>query len=146
LADGVSNVLTIDYRGYGLSPGVPTETTCFEDARSAWDYLTGIIRRVKPGETPEEMVGVIGHSLGGSIAADLLMKLGKDGKPYPFNEQRSTEDNRRRDLTEMLRNHGFADHGTGIFRRVSETNMTRHTDVDVVHPTLNLRMSGGNFG
>ena len=34
------NVLSYDYRGYGLHPGVPTESSCFADIEGAYDLLT----------------------------------------------------------------------------------------------------------
>jgi len=61
---------------------VPTEQGFFDDARSAWDYLNGILQRDSPEKKPKEMIGVLGHSLGGSIAADLVRNLEKEGKWY----------------------------------------------------------------
>ncbi len=34
------NVLSYDYRGYGLHPGVPTEASCYADVEGAYDLLT----------------------------------------------------------------------------------------------------------
>ena len=72
-------MVAIDYRGYGLSPGVPLEQTCYDDARSAWDYVARIIARVDPYIKPEEFIGIFGHSLGGIIAADLGIHLEEEG-------------------------------------------------------------------
>lgn len=33
-----SSVFIFDYRGYGLSEGVPSERNVYEDAKSAWDF------------------------------------------------------------------------------------------------------------
>ena len=38
------------------------------------------MERVNIGKKPEEMIGVLGHSLGGCIGADLVMNLRKDGQ------------------------------------------------------------------
>jgi len=63
------SVLLVDYRGYGLSEGTfPSERTVYEDARAAWDYLTGPL-----GYRPEQVV-IFGHSLGGAIAIDLAIQ------------------------------------------------------------------------
>ena len=59
---------------------MPSEQTCFEDARSAWDFIIGTLGRICSGKQPKEMVGVLGHSLGGCIAADLVAKLAKEGE------------------------------------------------------------------
>lgn len=37
---GQVNVLSYDYRGYGLHPGVPTEASCYADVEGAYDLLT----------------------------------------------------------------------------------------------------------
>ena len=34
------NVFIIDYRGYGQSEGKPSEAGLYDDARTAWQYLT----------------------------------------------------------------------------------------------------------
>lgn len=34
------SVLSYDYRGYGLHPGVPTEASCYADVEGAYDLLT----------------------------------------------------------------------------------------------------------
>ncbi len=55
--------LLFDYRGYGRSPGKPTEAGVYEDADAAWRWLTE-----KRGVAPGEIV-VFGRSLGGPVAA-----------------------------------------------------------------------------
>ncbi len=63
------SVLLIDYRGYGHSDGgFPTESTVYQDAQIAWDYLVRE-RQVKP-----EQIFIYGHSLGGAIAIDLAVR------------------------------------------------------------------------
>ena len=63
------SVLLIDYRGYGLSQGsFPTEQSVYEDAETAWRYLTQV-RGVAP-----EQIYLYGHSLGGAIAIELASR------------------------------------------------------------------------
>jgi len=57
------NILIIDYRGYGQSTGSPTEAGTYEDAQTAWHYLTAT-RGIKASN-----IIIFGRSLGGSIAA-----------------------------------------------------------------------------
>ena len=59
------DTLIIDYRGYGLSEGKPSERGTYLDAEAAWEYLVG-----ERGTTPERIV-VFGRSLGGAVAARL---------------------------------------------------------------------------
>ncbi len=61
-------VLGIDYRGFGKSsPGLPSETTAYEDARRAWAWLAE--------HYPDRPRYVFGHSLGGAIAIDLASNV-----------------------------------------------------------------------
>jgi uncharacterized protein len=61
------DVLAIDYRGFGKSSDVsPSETLAYEDAEAAWDHLG----RVAPGRKRY----IVGHSLGGAIAAELARR------------------------------------------------------------------------
>ncbi len=63
------NVLMIDYRGYGNSSGgSPSEAKIYEDAESAWNYLTK-----QRGITPGHLF-IYGHSLGGAIAIELAVQ------------------------------------------------------------------------
>ncbi len=63
------SVLLIDYRGYGLSEGnFPTETSVYQDAVAAWDYL------VKQRQINPSQIFIYGHSLGGAIAIDLAVQ------------------------------------------------------------------------
>lgn len=63
------SILLIDYRGYGLSHGgFPTESTVYQDAQTAWNYLVQQ-QQVKP-----EQIFIYGHSLGGAIAIDLAVR------------------------------------------------------------------------
>lgn len=57
------STLIIDYRGYGLSEGKPTEPGTYRDAEAAWQYLVE-----QRGELPDRIV-VFGRSLGAAVAA-----------------------------------------------------------------------------
>lgn len=66
---GGFSVLLIDYRGYGRSEGsFPNETRVYEDAATAWNYLT------QEKQVPPNQIYIYGHSLGGAIAIDLAVK------------------------------------------------------------------------
>jgi hypothetical protein len=61
------NVLAIDYRGFGKSTGAsPSEQLAYEDAMAAWDYLAAA--------GPARPRFIVGHSLGGAIAAELAVR------------------------------------------------------------------------
>lgn len=67
------SVLIVDYRGYGQSSGpFPSESRVYEDAESAWNWLT---RRSPgldtPGKIPASQICIYGHSLGGAVAIEL---------------------------------------------------------------------------
>lgn len=59
------NVLAVDYRGYGLSPGEPSRQGMLADARSAYDFALQ-----QPGATPAKMI-LFGQSMGGANALTL---------------------------------------------------------------------------
>ena len=54
---------SVDYRGYGMSAGYPTEEGTYRDAAAAWKYLTAQ-RSIEP-----QNIIIYGKSLGGSVAA-----------------------------------------------------------------------------
>jgi hypothetical protein len=58
-------VLLFDYRGYGRSDGSPNERNCYQDARTAFDWLVEQ-RRLSP-----DKIVVFGRSLGGAVAVEL---------------------------------------------------------------------------
>ena len=61
------SVLAVDYRGFGKSTDIaPTEAYAYEDAEAAWDALA----RLAPGHPRY----IVGHSLGGAIAAELARR------------------------------------------------------------------------
>lgn len=63
------NVYIIDYRGYGASSGEPSEQGVYDDARSAWQYLTG-----ERGLADSDII-IFGRSLGGVIATQLASEV-----------------------------------------------------------------------
>lgn len=60
-----SDVLLLDYRGYGRSDGSPSEPGVYADARA------GLAHLVEARGVPEERVVLFGRSLGGAVAIDL---------------------------------------------------------------------------
>ncbi len=62
------NVLAIDYRGYGLSNGKPSEDGLYLDAEACWAWLIAI-----KGFRPDQIV-LHGRSLGGALAAFLAAR------------------------------------------------------------------------
>jgi uncharacterized protein len=57
------STFAVDYRGYGMSTGSPTEEGTYRDAEAAWNYLV-TQRSLKPRN-----IIIYGKSLGGSVAA-----------------------------------------------------------------------------
>ncbi len=55
-------VFIIDYRGYGMSKGRPSEQGTYRDAEAAWEYLT------KDKSVPKDDIIVYGESLGVGVA------------------------------------------------------------------------------
>jgi fermentation-respiration switch protein FrsA (DUF1100 family) len=62
-----ANVLAIDYRGYGKSSGGPSETGLYQDARAAYDWLSG--------RTSPDRIVLLGKSLGSAPACELASEL-----------------------------------------------------------------------
>lgn len=60
--------LMIDYRGYGLSEGHPSEEGTYNDAEAAWDFI------IHEKKIPPNRIIVMGRSLGGAIAAWLASR------------------------------------------------------------------------
>lgn len=63
-----TNVLLLDYRGFGRSKGEPSEAGLYADAEAAYDYL--LERR---GARPERLF-LYGHSLGTGVAVELALR------------------------------------------------------------------------
>ncbi len=66
-------VLAVEYRGYGLSEGRPTEKGIYRDAQAAWDHVTG------PLGFSQDRVILFGKSLGGAPATELASRLKPGG-------------------------------------------------------------------
>lgn len=62
-------VLAIDYRGYGHSPGRPTELGLYADAQAAWDWLVD-----QRGVSARRLV-VAAESMGVSLATELGLRV-----------------------------------------------------------------------
>ena len=60
-----TDVLLLDYRGYGLSDGTPDEAGVYADARAGFAFL------VNERGFAEDRIVVFGRSLGGAVAVDL---------------------------------------------------------------------------
>ena len=67
------NVLAFDYRGFGRSPGTPTEAGLYADALASYEYLT-VSRHV-----PASKVILAGRSLGSAVAVELGTRVGSAG-------------------------------------------------------------------
>lgn len=59
------NILMVEYRGYGLSSGVPSERGFYADARAAIDYL------FTRHDLDLNQIILFGRSLGGAVAIDV---------------------------------------------------------------------------
>ena len=64
-----ASVLIIDYRGYGLSEGRPSEKGIYMDAEAAFGYLTGEL-----GLDAEREVVLFGRSLGVGVAVEMATR------------------------------------------------------------------------
>ena len=62
-----ANVIGIDYQGYGLSDGIPSEKNCYADLEHTVNY-------VKEKGIPIENIILIGQSLGTGIVIDYVSK------------------------------------------------------------------------
>lgn len=60
------NVLMLEYRGYGLSTGVPDENGLKIDAQTGLDYIR------ERAETRDTQIIIYGQSLGGAVAINLV--------------------------------------------------------------------------
>ena len=62
-------VLIVDYRGYGLSDGSPSEGGLYLDAEAALDYLASEV-----GLDPKQEIVLFGRSLGVGVAAEMATR------------------------------------------------------------------------
>lgn len=67
-----ANVLVVDYRGFGDSHGLPSETGLETDAYTSWKWL------LQHGAKQEDIL-ILGHSLGTGVASKLGRKLALEG-------------------------------------------------------------------
>ncbi|KAL4934059.1 alpha/beta hydrolase [Aspergillus undulatus] len=67
------HVMMVEYRGYGLSTGVPDENGLKIDAQTALDHLR------QRGETANSRIVVYGQSLGGAVSIHLVAKNEEKG-------------------------------------------------------------------
>ena len=75
LADVGADVLIFDYRGYGDSPGKPTEEGLARDARAVWRFATES-KKIEP-----RRIVLFGESLGGGVAVRLAEELSQRKTP-----------------------------------------------------------------
>eukprot|EP00054_Salpingoeca_dolichothecata_P008268 m.47202 g.47202 ORF g.47202 m.47202 type:complete len:343 (+) comp17618_c0_seq1:91-1119(+) len=68
-----AHVITFDYRGFGDSPGEPTEESMKEDAKLIWDFALDYAE--------VDNIHLWGHSLGTGIATFLAHELSLEGTP-----------------------------------------------------------------
>ena len=61
-------LLVLDYRGYGVSSGSPSEEGVYRDAEAAWQHL------VSRAEIDSARIGVYGRSIGSAVALHLATK------------------------------------------------------------------------
>ena len=66
------NVLSFDYRGFGISTGKPSEDGLYKDARAAYKWL-------KDNKLTEKRFILHGHSIGGGVASKLAVEIDCDG-------------------------------------------------------------------
>jgi pimeloyl-ACP methyl ester carboxylesterase len=63
------NVFAFDYRGFGGSPGTPTEQGLYDDATAAYHYLS------RTEHVPSARILLAGRSLGSAVAVDLATRV-----------------------------------------------------------------------
>jgi pimeloyl-ACP methyl ester carboxylesterase len=68
-----ANVLLLDYRGYGLSEGTPSESGVYRDAEAALSYLMEDL-----GFSIEEIV-IFGRSIGSAVAVHIAQEKSLNG-------------------------------------------------------------------
>ncbi|OWR42000.1 protein ABHD13 [Danaus plexippus] len=63
------NILLVEYRGYGLSEGTPSEQGLYIDAQTAFDYI------MQRDDIDRTKIIIFGRSLGGAVAIDLASRI-----------------------------------------------------------------------
>ncbi len=62
------NVVGVDYLGYGVSDGKPSEAGCYAAAEVAWDFA------LKQPQVDPNRIVIIGWSLGSGVATELALR------------------------------------------------------------------------
>lgn len=62
------NVLCVDYLGYGMSSGQPSEKACYATAEAAFDYLSG------REDIDKRHIIACGHRMGAAVAVELAVR------------------------------------------------------------------------
>ena len=68
------NVLMLEYRGYGLSTGLPDEAGLMIDAQTGFDYIQN------RADLRDSTIVVYGQSLGGAVSIQLVAAERNHGK------------------------------------------------------------------
>jgi len=63
-----ANIFLLEYRGYGLSEGIPSESGIYKDAQAALNYLH------TRQDIDRRRIVIFGRSLGGAVAIDLAFR------------------------------------------------------------------------
>lgn len=63
-----AQVMVVDYPGFGISPGRPSESGCYRAAEAAWHYA------VEEKRIPAGDIMIFGRSLGAAVAARLASR------------------------------------------------------------------------
>ncbi len=134
------SVFAYDYRGYGTSNGNPSERNAYQDAETAYRYLTEQLK------IPPKQIIVYGRSVGGGSAVDLATRHPVGGLilestftsafrvvvPFPILpfDKFSNLDKLRKVQCPVLVMHGQADqtipiqHGQRLYEAASEPKMS----------------------
>lgn len=70
------HVLSIDYRGFGHSTGVPSEAGLIRDAYTAVDWAIHV------AGVPSSRIVILGHSLGTAVASGVAEKYSAEGVEF----------------------------------------------------------------
>ena len=62
------NILLVEYRGYGMSDGIPSEEGFYQDAQAAYDFVDS------REDLDSSKIVIFGRSLGGAVAIDLASR------------------------------------------------------------------------
>ena len=79
LIRGRSNVLSVDYRGFGDSTGSPSESGLIDDAQTVWNYVYETALNHGSKDPTTDMI-LMGHSLGTGVASGLARRLAALGE------------------------------------------------------------------